>query len=98
MKPGFRCDDPTPIADLDAPVTLFEHVGQRTVSGGGQPKAEQVPTFFGIGPVHEPSPVVKLRVIVDELHIAGGQSHGQMQLWIIGEGIKHVQSLDMSGR
>jgi hypothetical protein len=66
-------------------VALAEHLGQGPVAGQGQPQAQQVPALCRVGPVAETGPVMKLPVVVDELHVARAESHLQMQRGVIRE-------------
>ena len=49
-------------------------------------------------PIGKSRAIVQLRMIIDELHVAGPQLHGKMQFWIVGQRIEQIQRFHVPGR
>ena len=84
MQPGTGHQDTAAVADLDTAETLGETIRQGPVARTGQPQAQQVPTLGRIRVIAKIGAVVQQGVVMDELHIAGLQPHGQVQARIVG--------------
>ena len=91
VETGSFGHDSSPVADLDRTVTFGEHRGQRPVVGQGEPKAQEMTTAVTVWPVAKPRPVVQIRVIVHELHVAAAEAHAEVEPWVAGNLVKEVQ-------
>jgi hypothetical protein len=85
-----------------SPISMCRSAGVNTSGRGRSPgrdshRRSRWRRFAGSGQ-SETGPVVKLAVIVDELHVAGPEAHLQMQRRVIGERVEHVERRDVIRR